>query len=160
MQETIAQVTTTLLAFIIFFVISKKLFWTGILRLIDERQAKVKADFGRIETLQKQADSLEQEYKSKLADIDAAARQKLQEEVAHGKLIADQIRDQAHKDATQELDKLKQKISIEMDKARAQLREEVVRMTIHASEHIMREHIDDAKNREMVSQFVEELGRK
>ena len=70
------------------------------------------------------------QYARQLADIEATARNKMQEATAHGKQIAEQIADQARKDADAALERNKQVIAIEMEKAREELRQEVVEMTM------------------------------
>ena len=156
-QTIIAQVLTTAVAFIIFFWIAKKLFWTSIVRTLDERQARIRGEFDRIEELQKKADELQAEYSKRIAQIEAEARTRMQEAIDEGHQIADQIREQARKDANAELEHTKQILSIEMDKARVELKEEVVRMTITAAEKIIRERLDDARHRRLVSEFIEGL---
>jgi F-type H+-transporting ATPase subunit b len=158
-QTIIAQVLTTAIAFLVFFWISKKLFWTGIVRTIDERQARIRGDFDRIDQMQKKVDDLQADYSKRIEQIEAEARARMQEAIDQGHQIAEQIREQARKDASAELEHTKEMIVIEMDKARVQLKQEVVRMTLTVAEKIIRERLDDAKHRELVSGFIDGLGR-
>lgn len=159
-REVIAQLITTLIAFLGFFFVAKKLFWGGILGAIEDRQAKIRGEFDRIETMQKQVTALQADYQKRIADIDAEARQRIQEEIGKGRVIAEQIAEQSRKDAAAAQEHAKQQISIEIDKARQQLKDDVVRMTLGATEKIIRERLDDQKHRQLVSSFVEELGHK
>jgi F-type H+-transporting ATPase subunit b len=159
-KEVLIQVSTTFVAFIVFFIIAKKMFWTRFMQVIEDRQKKIHDEFGKIESMQKQVNALQADYQRRVAEIEAEARVKMQEAIAQGKQIATQIADQAKKDADALALKTQQNLAIEMDKARAELKAEVVKMTIGATEKIIRQKMDDATQRHMVSSFVEELARK
>jgi F-type H+-transporting ATPase subunit b len=160
MYETLAKLATTVLAFLIFFWVAKKLFWTSILKAIEDRQNRIRGEFDRIGDLQRKVDSLKADYDQRIANIETEARSRMQEAINHGRQIADQMADQARKDAEATLERNKQMISIEMEKARKELREEVVRMTIEASEKVIRDRLDEPRQRQLVEKFVEELSRK
>jgi F-type H+-transporting ATPase subunit b len=159
-REVIAQLITTLIAFLGFFFVAKKLFWGGILGAIEDRQTKIRGEFDRIDAMQKQVTALQADYQKRIADIDTEARQRIQEEISKGRVIAEQIAEQSRKDAAAQQEAMSQKLSIEMDKARQTLKDEVVRMTMGATEKIIRERLDDQKHRQLVSSFVEELSHK
>ena len=159
-REVIVQLITTAVAFLIFFFIARKLFWGSILGAIESRQRKIKSEFDNIDSLKAQVATLQADYNKRIAEIDAEARHRLQDEINKGKQIAEQIAEQAKKDAAASEERTKQLISIEMDKARQELKNEVVKMTLGATEKIIRERLDDTKHRQLVSSFVEELGRK
>jgi F-type H+-transporting ATPase subunit b len=159
-KEVLIQISTTFVAFMLFFIIARKMFWTRFMQVIEDRQKKIHDEFGKIESMQKQVDALQADYQRRVAEIEAEARVKMQEAIAQGKQIATQIAEQAKKDSDALSLKTQQSLSIEMDKARAELKAEVVRMTIGATEKIIRQKMDDATQRHMVSSFVEELARK
>lgn len=156
-RPVLAQLLTTLIAFLLFFWIAKKMFWTSILRTIETRQQRIKSEFDKIEHMQKQVQQLEADYANRIANIEAEARQKMQEAIAHGKQISEQIADKARRDADEALAHAKQSIAVEMEKARMELKQEVVRMTLAATEKIIREDLDDTKHRRLVSDFVNQI---
>jgi F-type H+-transporting ATPase subunit b len=159
-RAVLAQLLTTALAFLIFFWIAKKMFWSSILRAIEDRQARIKSEFDKVEHLQTQAKTLQADYSRKIAEIDSEARQRMQDAINQGKQIAEQIAEQARRDADATLERTKQSIAIEMEKAREELKHDVVRMTLAATEKIINERLDDAKHRQLVSSFVDEIARR
>ncbi len=156
----IAQVLTTLVAFLIFAWIARKMFWKPILNTIDERQAKIQGEFDKIDAMQRQVDQLQADYSKRMSDIEAEARLKLQEAMAQGKQIAEQVADQARRDSEATRLKAEQSIAIELDKARADLKQDVVRMTLAATEKLIRQNMDEPRQHALVTNFVEELGRR
>jgi F-type H+-transporting ATPase subunit b len=159
-MQIIGQILTTLVAFAIFFFILKKYFWGPMQQTIEARQSKIKGEFDRIESMQKQVDALQADYSKRMADIEAEARQHMQEAIAEGRKIAEQIAAQARTDAEALQQKNLQTLALEMDKARAELKQEVVKMTLAATEKIIRQQMNEPRQREQVSQFVEELARR
>lgn len=159
-SQIIAQVLTTLLAFLIFAYIAKRMFWKPLLATIQERQDKIKGEFDKIDAMQRQVDQLQADYSKRMSDIEAEARLKLQEAMAQGKVIADQISEQARRDAEVLRQRNEQMLAIEMDKARAELKQDVVRMTLTATERLVRQNMNDDRQRDLVNNFVEELGRR
>jgi F-type H+-transporting ATPase subunit b len=159
MQTVVAQVLTSILAFWIFYVISKRLFWASILNTIEDRQQRIRSELEQIEELKSKIQALENEYQMHLAQIDREANQRKQQEIAEGKRIAEEIKEQARREARTEIARMHQILELEIDRVRAELKDEVVRLTLAATERIIRERLDDAKHRELISQFVEELSR-
>lgn len=159
-NSIIAQVLTTLLAFGIFVYMAKKLFWRPILDTIEQRQATIKGEFDKIDAMQRQVDQLQSDYSKRMSDIEAEARLKLQEAMAQGKAIAEEVAEQARRDAETSRQRNEQMLSIEMDKARAELKQDVVRMTLAATEKLVRENMNDQRQRDLVENFVEELAHR
>jgi F-type H+-transporting ATPase subunit b len=160
MQTVVAQVLTSILAFAIFFIVAKKLFWASILNAIEERQNRIRTELERIEELKAMVQKLETEYKTHLAQIEREANQLKQQEIAEGKRIAEEIKEQARNEAKTEIARMHQILALEVEKVRAELKEEVVRLTLAATERIIREKLDDARHRRLIAEFVEELARK
>ena len=158
--ESIAQVLTTLLAFGIFFAVAKMMFWKPLQQTITDRQARIRQEFDRIDSMQRQVDALQADYTKRMADIEAEARHKMQEAIAEGRQIAEQIGVQARTDAEAFQQRSQQAMAIELEKARADLKQEVVKMTLAATEKIIRQQMNEPRQRELVSSFVEELARK
>jgi F-type H+-transporting ATPase subunit b len=156
-RAVLAQLLTTAIAFALFFWIAKRLFWLSIMNAIESRQRRIQSEFDRINELETRAKAFETEYRKRIADIETEASHRMQEAVAQGRRVAEQIGEQARRDADAILERTKQSIEIEMDKARAELKHDVVRMTLQATEKIIRERLDDAKHRELVASFVDEI---
>ncbi len=160
MIQIIAQVLTTFLAFAIFFWAAKKLFWGPLQQTIDERQARIRGEFDRIDGLQRDVAALQADYTRRIAEIEAEARQKMNDAIAQGRKIADEVAETSRRDAEAAQEHSRQVMTLEIDKARADLKQDVVRMTIAATEKVLRQQLDQQKQRELVSGFVEELAKR
>lgn len=159
-NKVIAEVLTTLLAFGIFFFFARKMFWGPITQAIEDRQARIQADYDRIEGLQRSVDNLKVEYDKRLQEIEAESREKIQEAIGQGRKMADEIAQQARAESEAAVSKSRQAMALEIEKARAELKQDVVRMTLAATEKMLRKNMDGNEQREQVNNFVAELARK
>ena len=68
--------------------------------------------------------------------------------------------EKARTDAAEIVAKAKQSIEMEIESSRAKLREEVIQLTLNASERLLRQKVDREKDRELVGAFIDELESK
>lgn len=153
----IPQLITHIIGFVIALWILKKFAWQPLLGLLDERRERIKNSFDEIDAKNAEAESLNQQYQAKLRDIDAEARKRLNEAVQEGEKIAAKIKDDARNDAKDVMARTKSEIEQDFAKARIQLKEDVVNLTINATEKIIRERLDTQKHRELIGRFIEDV---
>jgi len=94
----IQQILTQALGFLILLFILKKIAWKPLLSLLDERREKISSEFQTIERTKSELSRLEQDYKARLADIDAQARQRIQEAISEGQRISVEIQEKAREE--------------------------------------------------------------
>jgi F-type H+-transporting ATPase subunit b len=153
----IPQLITHIIGFLIALWILKRYAWKPLLALLDERRERIKNGFAEIETKQKQADALNAEYQSRLKDIDTEARRRLTEAMAEGEKIAAKIKENARNEAKDMFSRSKAEIEQDMAKARVELKNDVVAMTITAAERIIHERLDTPKQRELIGRFIDDI---
>ncbi|HUV30922.1 MAG TPA: F0F1 ATP synthase subunit B [Acidobacteriota bacterium] len=151
------QVLTHAVGFLITVWILKRFAWRPLMDLIEERREKIAGEFRKIEDEKAGAAKLTAEYEGKLRDIDRERRQKLVEAVTEGKKLAAEIKSAAQEEVRQINAKAKADLEREIAKARVQLRDEIVGMTITATEKMLHEELDQAKQRELVGRFIDDL---
>jgi len=151
------QLITHIVGFLILLWILKRYAWKPLLALLDERRERIATSFADIERKQKEADALNAEYLNKLKDIDTEARRRLTEAVVEGEKIAARIKEDARNEAKDMFARSKAEIEQDMAKARVELKNEVVAMTINATEKIIHERLDTPKHRELIGRFIEDI---
>lgn len=155
----IAQIGNVILGFLIVFFILKRYAWGRILAIIDERREKIESDLERAEKLQQQAESDKKELDDRLANIEEESRAKMQELIGEGQRIAQKIQDEARDQATQMIEKAQQNIQLETEKARVALKEEIINLTISATEQLIKERLDDEKHKQLIGDFLNRIER-
>jgi F-type H+-transporting ATPase subunit b len=151
------QLLTTALGFIFFVMILGKFAWGPILNLLDERRNKVEGDYAAAEKNLAEAETLKGEFESKLADIKAIEREKVQEAVKRGEQLGESIVGKARTSADDIKTKAEQDIEISGHKARIQLRDDVVAMALGAAEKVIGERLDDDLHRKLIQEYIDNL---
>ena len=151
------QLLTTAVGFVFFVMILGKFAWGPILNVLDERRGKVEDDYASAEKNLADAEQLKGEFESKLADIKAIEREKVQEAVKRGEELADSIVTKARTNADDTKSKAAQDIELEAHKAQIELRDSVVAMAIGAAEKVVGERLDNDLHRKLISEYIDGL---
>ncbi len=153
--ETVAQIATSAACFGLFYWTLKTYAFPVLQGAIEDRQQRIKAEFDRIDVLQAEVSALRADYSRRLAEIEAEAREKINEAIANGKAIAAEIEEKARQDREVEAERSRQSLQLEVEKLRIELKQKVVALTLAATEKVLREKLTDKKHADLVSDFVE-----
>ena len=151
------QIITHIIGFVIAVIILKKFAWKPLLSILEERRSKIKGEFDSIKEERKKTEKLYSDYQTKLKEIDSLARAKIQEAAREGRKLANEIKESARGEAKQIVTRTREDIQRDLDKAKVQLRDDVVNMTLHLAERIIQEKLDKEKDRRLIAQFVDEM---
>ncbi|MEN6627157.1 MAG: F0F1 ATP synthase subunit B [Candidatus Sumerlaeia bacterium] len=153
----IGELVTQAITFIIFFWILKIFAWGPLLSLIESRARSVEEGFEDIRRRQAAADKLHEDYAAHLRNIEQEGRAKIQEAVAEGRRVAAEIVENAREESQRMSERARRNIEIEIAKARVELRDDIVSMTMAASEKLLRQRVDTQTDRQLVSDFLVDL---
>lgn len=154
----IPQLLTQAAGFIILVLILKKFAWGPIIDMLDQRRDKIDGDYKAAEKNLVDAEALKGDFESKLADIKAIEREKVQEAVKRGEELADGIVGKARTQADETKTKAGQDIEIASHKAQLELRDSVVTMAIGAAEKVIGERLDDDLHRKLIQDYIDNIG--
>ena len=135
----------------------KSLAWNKILQALEKRRGKIQNEFDQIESGKKEIQALRLEYTNRLQKIEEEARTKLQQAIEEGKRVARELQEGARREARTILDKAKEDILLEVAKAKVTLRNEIADLTLAATERLLKEKLDETKDKEIVLDFIEDL---
>jgi F-type H+-transporting ATPase subunit b len=153
----LGQIITHIIGFVIAVIILKRFAWKPLLSMLEERRDRIKSEFDNIEEERKKTENLHSEYQTKLKEIDSLARVKIQEACREGQHLANEIKENARKEAKQIVIRTREELERDLDKAKAQLRDDVVSMTLQLAERIIQERLDQEKDRKLIAQLVDEM---
>jgi F-type H+-transporting ATPase subunit b len=143
--------------FLITLWILKKYAWGPLLGLLDERRNKIIDEFQKIEDDRSEVEKLTAEYEAKLRDIESERRVALTEAINEGKTIASEIKSKAQSDAKAEAEKKHAELQRDVAKAKVQLKNDMVNMTMTAAGRIIKEEMDDDKHRQLISAYIDDV---
>lgn len=154
MEIAYRQVLTQALGFLIVFLLLKKFAWSKLLALLDERREKIAGEFQRAEKMQAEAEARQSDYERRIREIEDEARNRIRDAVQEGQKMAADIQAQARADGKEILEKARRTVELEIVQARQELKEEIVSLTIAASERLIKERLDEAKHKDLVNEFL------
>ena len=154
----IRLVLTQILGFLILVWILGRFAWGPVVQGLEARRQKIAGEFAEGERRKQEADQLKAKYEQELRGIEVQARQRIQEGVAEGQRVAEEIKAQAQRDAQARLQRAEEEVALERDKAKGAIREQVIGLSIRTAEKILRAKLDDPAQRKLASEFIDEVG--
>ena len=154
----VRQVVTQVLGFLLLVWTLRRFAWGPLLGVLEARRQKIVGEFQEADRRKAEAAELKARYESELRGIEAQARQRLMEAVTEGQKVAGEIKAQAHIEAQQRLERANDEIARENEKAKEILKQRMIALALRAAEKILRQKLDDAVQRQLATEFVDEVG--
>jgi F-type H+-transporting ATPase subunit b len=151
------QLIAHVLSFIVFFFLVRGAFQSIIYPPMKERRERIRAEFERIEQEKAAVAELRQKYESHMKQVEAESREKIQSAVAEGQQVATDIREIARQEAQEMIARAREDITLERDKARVTLRNEVVELAVEIAGKVVKEELTAEKHRKLVDGFLAEV---
>ena len=151
------QIIVQIFGFLILFLALAKFLWKPLIGLMAAREKEIADALGQADDLKRKNDELEAEYKARMSKIDEEAQKHLAEDLKKGHERAEQIVKDARKQADFEKQKALNAIQEEARKARMDLRDYAVTLSMDIADKVLREKIDRAAHENLVRKFLNEL---
>lgn len=152
-----ATLIAQIINFLILMVILTKVAYKPLMKVLNDRQARIADTIEKADQDREEAAKLKLEYQQQLAE----ARGQAQSIVEKATKLAEQAKDDIMKEARAEHARLlkvaREEIIREQEKAVAELRGEVVSLSIAAATKIIGHNMDSAVNSQLVTEFINQL---
>lgn len=156
-DPSIATLLAQIINFLILVAILTKVAYKPLMKALDERHASIANSLETAEQEKVAAEQLKREYQEQLA----MARTQAQAIVDKAAKLAEQTKDEIIQEARAEharlLKQTQEEIARERERAVAELRSEVVSLSIAAASKIIGHNIDAASNAGLVTEFIDKL---
>ena len=97
------------------------------------------------------------DYERRLAAKEAEAREQIQAQIKEAQQLRQTLMSEAAAKADDLVKRANQEIEAERARVLGELRLEVVNLTLGATEKLLGENIDSAKNRRLVEEFIDKI---
>lgn len=144
--------------FLILLFVLKKYLFGKISAMIKERSEGIKSAYTKIDDDRLAAERLKGEYQKKISDAETEVARRIQEAVNEGSRVSEEIIKRAKEEIELMKIKAKEGIDQERKKALADIRNQVVTLSILASSRIIRQSISSQTAEKLVDDFIEEIG--
>ena len=150
------QIVTQMIGFLIAVLLLKKYAWSKLLGILEERRQKIASSFREIEDTRNEAEAQKAKYDKELELIDDLRRANILEAAKQANELAAEIREEARREAVVMREKAKEDIERDIDKANAELRDQIVYTVITATEKVIHERLDPEKHGQLIEAFINE----
>ncbi|MBR1397610.1 MAG: F0F1 ATP synthase subunit B [Selenomonadaceae bacterium] len=159
MIEINATIIAQILNFLILVVILRAVAYKPVVRLLQQRSDKIQNSIDKAEADQKAAEATLAQYKQKLQD----ANIKAQEIVDKAEKVARDEHDATVLATKKEIDQMKkaaeEDIQRDRERAVAQLKGEVITLSLAAAGKIISKNIDNKENERLIGEFINQLDK-
>ena len=142
--------------FIILFALLSIFLYRPVLKMLDERQARIKDSMEQAEQIRQQTARSEEEIKAHLEK----GRKEGQAIIAQATQIGERVKEEAKESARQEagslIAKARTEIQRDRDKTIEELRQEFANIAILAAEKVIKETLDKKKHQKLIDEVLKE----
>jgi F-type H+-transporting ATPase subunit b len=149
--------TWTLIVFGLVLLILHRFAWGPILGAVNAREEGIQSDLDQAKSEREEAASLLAEHKKQMAEARREAQQIIQEGKTAGETLRQEIEAKARTEGHAMIERAREEIQRERDAAVDTLRKEAVDLALAAASKLIRDKLDDERNRELVMGYVDDL---
>ena len=146
-----------LLIFVILLFILKKVAWKPLLASLHSREQNIKDTIDQAEKLQKDASELIELNKKNLADANIQSMKIINDSKEMAMKMREELMVKAQEDSRKLIEQAKSEIQQEKETAMSDLRNEVSDLAIKSAEKILKENLDENKQKKIVDDFISQI---
>ena len=147
---------TQLINFGILLVVLKIFLWKPFLKIIDDRNQKIKLGLEAAEQASKQAFDSQSESKMILDDAKAEALQFASDARAMADKLKIELEEKARRDVEIIVEKAKKEIERDKERALSVIKENFAEITIYAAEKVIDKSLDKNEHQELISSILDD----
>ncbi len=149
-----------IVVFVLLLLILKKYAWAPILEALDARETTVRESLEQAARIQAENARLAQEQSRLIAEARAEANAVLQTARESGEALKKSLEQTAQEEKRRIIASASQEIEAQTRAAVAELRKTTAELSIGIAEKLIRQNLDDTKNRALVDQLIQEASPK
>ena len=147
----------TIITFLLLLVVLRWKAWGPLMDALDARSKQIKESLSKAEKVTAEAE----QQAEKNEEILQEARKEAQDIVTKAREAGDKLKHKLEKDGKDQYDnmlnKAKEQINAEKQKALNEIKNTVVEIALQASEKVIKRNLNDADNQKMIEETVEEF---
>lgn len=149
----------TIITFLVLLAFLGKFAWKPLLQVLNRREKMIRQSLEDAEKARLEAERISLEYKEMIQK----ARAEVQALVAEGKATSEKMKDKIMKEAREKSEKVRKaaekRIQAEKESALAEIREEVVNLSVHAASRIIKRNLTKEDNLSIIESSLDEMGK-
>lgn len=147
----------TLIIFGLLLAILAKWAWPAILRSVEERERRIRAQLDQAERARADAEALLEKHRQMMVEARSEAQELLAHARSAGEKEGEQILAAARREQEGLLERARREIAAEKERAVAELRREAVDLSLAAAAKLLEQLVDSSTNRRLVEEYLDTL---
>jgi len=152
-----SEIVAQIISFLLLLVLLRVFFWKHLLKLLDDRKARIAGQIKDIEDAKRDIEKLRSDFETKLSSIDEIAREKIKEAGELSKKMAEQSKKDANLEAENILNAARSNIKYEIAKAKEELKDQIIDLTIKATANLVSEKLTEEDDKRIVGDFLDKI---
>lgn len=155
-SEIFAQVVS----FLLLLALLRAFAWKRLLKLLDDRKARIAAEFNNIEKAKADVEGMKSAYEERLAKVGDEARERISEAINEARRLAAEVKAKAEKDSEEIFKDARENIKVEVAKAREDLKDQIADLSIAVAEKVIQERLSEGGEKKLALDFLNRLETK
>jgi F-type H+-transporting ATPase subunit b len=147
----------TIVTFLLLVGILKAFAWGPLLKSVEAREARIKADREGAEKARAEAERIQKELEAQIAGVQAKAKEMLAAASKDGEALRAKLKAEAEADAQGIKDKTMADLANEKNRLVGELRRETADIAVKAAEKLMRKTVDAGVQKTVLDGFFKDL---
>ena len=147
----------TIITFMALFFVLAKFAWKPLLNMLKDREDMIRSSLADAEKAKVELERLNEESEA----IMAKARSEAQTILADGKTAAEKVKEDTVAKAKAQANKIREdaekQIQVEKDKAIADIKQEVVNISLSVAEKLIRKNLSDTDNKALIEESLKKV---
>ena len=147
----------TIITFLVLFFALAKFAWKPLLKMLKDREDMIRDSLDDAEKAKVELERLSEESEA----IMAKARSEAQSILAEGKTAAEKVKDDIIAKSNEQANKIRKdaenQIQVEKEKAIAEIKGEVVNLTLSVAEKLIQKNLSDADNKSLIEASLKKV---
>lgn len=145
------------LAFLIVFVALVKFAFPKMKEALAERTAKIQGEMEKAEADRKEAEKLQEEYRTQLAGAREEANKVIEEARATAEQMRRDLQAKAEEEAQATVARAQAEIGAERDRAFQELRAQIGSIAVELAERVVGQSLDEQAHQRLIDEFIDEV---
>jgi F-type H+-transporting ATPase subunit b len=153
----VVMLILTWVTFLTLLFILQKFAWKPILATLQKREDMIRTSLDQAERVQSEYDSIQTSKEKILAEAQRTAQDIVNQSRSRAQEVARTIEERAKEHAQEILESAHQQIEGERERVKTALRRESADVAVGLAGKIMKENVDNEKNRKLIDQVIKEI---
>jgi len=145
--------------FLILFTLLRWKLFGPVIKMMEDREEKIKSDLDKAEQSRKEALDLKGSYEVKLKEADKEARAIIDKAVAEGEQAKSGLIEKGREEVVKMKKAGEEHLHIEKEKAASELVKEISGFSVKIASKLIEKNIDEEANKKLIVDFVREMDK-